>query len=264
MAKRGPKTDGGKARVRLNAVKHGVLCNAPVISGAESEEEWEAHRLAMIESLDARGYAEVALPELAALNLERLQRVARFEADVVAVELEELEEDWLHGYPEAARILGRELPRPIDLKNRAERAKLDYALVRRFRGRKHNALLSGASAERMLSSVAHAAGVELEGLHFSGVPTDADWKEFTGWTAGLVRQGIADIASRVGKDAEQLPALAMSRERQAQRQNELLVRVMRRHLERNRHRHMLPPDHKLELLLRYDQHASRHYYQAPH
>ena len=40
MAKRGPKTQAGKAVVRLNA----VLSQTPLIPVLEAEEEWQTHR----------------------------------------------------------------------------------------------------------------------------------------------------------------------------------------------------------------------------
>ena len=61
MAKPGPKTEAGKAVVRLNAVQHGVLSTTPVIPGLEREEEWDAHRVGVLESLAPQGHMEMSL-----------------------------------------------------------------------------------------------------------------------------------------------------------------------------------------------------------
>ena len=83
MARRGPKTDRGKAVVRLNAVRHGVLSVTPVIPVLESEEDWQAHRAALLASLAPEGHLEQILAERAALVLWRLQRLARYEREVI-------------------------------------------------------------------------------------------------------------------------------------------------------------------------------------
>ncbi len=83
MPKRGPKTDRGKAVVRLNAVRHGVLSVSPVIPVLESEEDWQAHRAALLASLAPEGHLEQTLAERAALVLWRLQRLARYEREAI-------------------------------------------------------------------------------------------------------------------------------------------------------------------------------------
>ena len=51
----GPKTAAGKAAVSRNAVKHGITSASPVIPGMESDEEWQAYRSGIIESLEPEG-----------------------------------------------------------------------------------------------------------------------------------------------------------------------------------------------------------------
>lgn len=82
--KRGPKTSQGKARVRLNAVRHGLCATVPVIPGVERLEEWEAHRAAIFESLAPVGHLETVLGERVAQLLWRLNRVAAYEAAELA------------------------------------------------------------------------------------------------------------------------------------------------------------------------------------
>jgi hypothetical protein len=85
LARRGPKTSGGKARIRLNAVRHGLGVTTPIIPGVERVEDWEAHRVAMLASLGPVGHLESVLAERAALAEWRLKRIAVYEvARVVA------------------------------------------------------------------------------------------------------------------------------------------------------------------------------------
>jgi hypothetical protein len=46
----GPKTAEGKAAVRLNAVRHGVLTEPPVLPMVESKERWEDLRREVLDS----------------------------------------------------------------------------------------------------------------------------------------------------------------------------------------------------------------------
>jgi hypothetical protein len=81
---RGPQTAEGKARVRLNAVRHGISARHAVIPGVERAEDWEAHRAAVLASVAAEGALEIALAERAAHALWRLQRVAAYETHALA------------------------------------------------------------------------------------------------------------------------------------------------------------------------------------
>ena len=84
MAKRGPKTEEGKAVVRWNAVRHGVLSTSPVIPGLEREEDWQAHLSGVLASFAPEGELESILAERVALLFWRLQRVARYEREAIA------------------------------------------------------------------------------------------------------------------------------------------------------------------------------------
>src|SRR5262249_51882622 len=83
LARRGPKTSAGKARVRLNAVRHGFGVMSPVIPGMENPEDWEAHRAAMLASLAPTGYLETLLAGRVALAAWRLRRITRYEVACV-------------------------------------------------------------------------------------------------------------------------------------------------------------------------------------
>src|SRR3990172_5106719 len=83
MPKRGPKTDRGKAVVRLNAVRHAVLSQSPVIPDVETEEDWQTHRTRLFDDLDPHGALEEALVERIALTLWQHQRLVRFQRAAV-------------------------------------------------------------------------------------------------------------------------------------------------------------------------------------
>ena len=85
-ARRGPRTSAGKARVALNAVRHGLGVTTPVIPGVERLEDWDAHRAAMLASLAPVGYLETVLAERAALAAWRLNRIAVYEVACVVAQ----------------------------------------------------------------------------------------------------------------------------------------------------------------------------------
>src|SRR5215218_1561094 len=67
LAKGGPATQEGKEVVKWNAVQHGIRSPAPVVPGVEKAEEWEHHRIGILESLSPEGHLELVLAERMAL-----------------------------------------------------------------------------------------------------------------------------------------------------------------------------------------------------
>src|SRR5829696_1363469 len=96
----GPKTPQGKLNVSRNATKHGILSLRPVVAHFESEQGWQRHREAILESLAPEGGLEEALAERVALCSWRLNRVLAYETESITQEqetvTEELEEDRRH------------------------------------------------------------------------------------------------------------------------------------------------------------------------
>jgi len=96
----GPKTLQGKLNVSRNATKHGILSLRPVVAHFESEQSWQRHREAILESLAPEGGLEEALAERVALCSWRLNRVIAYETESISQEQEavseELEEDRRH------------------------------------------------------------------------------------------------------------------------------------------------------------------------
>lgn len=66
----------GKSRSRMNGLKHGLRSELPVATSIEREEDWQAHRGAVIEALAPCGALEALLAERVALCSWRLGRVS--------------------------------------------------------------------------------------------------------------------------------------------------------------------------------------------
>jgi hypothetical protein len=92
----GPRSDAGKERSSRNAVRHGLRSERPVIPG-EDADEWDAFRDAVVHDLDPATTLEHELAERAALQLWRLRRAARYEAEVAADEIERVQTDAANG-----------------------------------------------------------------------------------------------------------------------------------------------------------------------
>lgn len=85
MAKRGPKSVAGRAAVRLNALRHGIFADSPVVAALEDEGDWQEHLQGTLDSLDPQGHLEQELAQRVALLLWRLRRVARYERQAIEI-----------------------------------------------------------------------------------------------------------------------------------------------------------------------------------
>ena len=81
MGQGGPKTEAGKAASSRNALRHGLLSEAPLTAAYEKPDEWQAHLRAIVESLAPRDQAEACLAERVALLHWRLRRCAAAEVE---------------------------------------------------------------------------------------------------------------------------------------------------------------------------------------
>ena len=96
MVKRGPNTERGKAASSINAVKHGLRSNAPVIPEVESSEDWDRHRAAIVASWEPEGGFETFLAERVASLSWRLNRVPRYETETTAHHIDTIPDDLGH------------------------------------------------------------------------------------------------------------------------------------------------------------------------
>ncbi len=67
---------------------HGILARVATVAG-ESPQEWDSFRGAVVASLAPVGVLELALAERAALQLWRLRRLARHEAETITAAVED-------------------------------------------------------------------------------------------------------------------------------------------------------------------------------
>ncbi len=102
----GPKTREGRAAVRLNPVKHGVLAQTPVIPLVEREEDWQRLRDGVFEYFAVEGAMEEALADRIAGIIWRLYRVVRYESEAINRYLHEVPRDW----GTSRRMSGQEMP----------------------------------------------------------------------------------------------------------------------------------------------------------
>src|SRR3954468_4465311 len=75
----GPRSPEGKERSSLNALKHGLRCERPVLPG-EDAAAWDAFRADVVRDLDPASTLEAELAERGALQWWGLRRAARYEA----------------------------------------------------------------------------------------------------------------------------------------------------------------------------------------
>jgi hypothetical protein len=107
MPTTGPKSQSGKAVSSRNASKHGILSDAPVVVLInEDPREWERHRVATIESLDAEGHIEILIAERIANLFWRLKRLERYETEMIMVRLSQIP-DHMEFIASASKALGR-------------------------------------------------------------------------------------------------------------------------------------------------------------
>jgi hypothetical protein len=79
----GPRTPEGKRASSRNALRHGLRALTPVVPGVEREADWLVHRAGLAASLAPEGYLEECLCDRIALQLWRLGRVARYERQML-------------------------------------------------------------------------------------------------------------------------------------------------------------------------------------
>ena len=265
MAKQGPKTEEGKAIVRLNAVQHGVLSTTPVIPDLEREEDWDAHRAGMVASLAPQGYLEATLAERIALLLWRLQRVARYESDAIASSQERVLEDLrdrLQRSPYVSSRLDSVQPEDSELEMRfAQDTVRGLALLREG---KDGERLSGDRACGALIVLAKEAGIDLDEIEVAGVPDDVEWEDFSGWTVGLVRQAAQAIATQAEKEFADLCEAALEEARVDFGMKTIYADRVARERETMRRERLLPDEDTLNKVIRYEAHLHRQLLQTMH
>ena len=92
---------------RLNAIKHGITSNSPVIPGIEDEAAWQRHRDGIRDSLGCEGLFEEVFAERVASLTWRLYRVVRFEVTSTMNRIEGVAQELATLRSYAAGVLAR-------------------------------------------------------------------------------------------------------------------------------------------------------------
>jgi len=269
LAKGGPATQEGKEVVKWNAVQHGIRSPAPVVPGVEKKEDWEEHRDGMLESLHPEGHLEFVLAERVALLSWRLHRVTRYETESIALYQERVEDDLAK-----ERRFESGPTHPEAVRSNAKSDEQDYKLLKRFVKMKDDKRLSSFDADIIIWGAMECADKVAEGevdseellesVSVPGLPDSDSWEGYEGWTAGLVRAVMEQIAKATGEEPEELLEAATRDARfKADRTKQETEKVERdlRNMARER---LLPDEKTLEKVARYEAHLSRLFHKAVH
>ncbi len=137
----GPRTPAGKAKVSLNAVKHGLGARDAILPN-ENPDDFDAFRAELLTSLDPQGALESLLAEKIVADAWRLGRVPRFESamythgsrELLVRQAEELvkgfestQKDRVLASLEHKRVAARDREAHADAEERLARARADLA-----------------------------------------------------------------------------------------------------------------------------------------
>lgn len=257
---------------RWNATRHGVRSPAPVVPGIEAQEDWERHLSGILDSLAPQGHLETVLAERVALLSWRLHRVTRFETESIALYQEQAEDDLARNRRFDSRALGAE--HPEDVRKSLQAAQATHRLLKRLPKLEADKRLSSLDADTILWAVAEYADRVAEGevapedlleeLSIPGVPEDADWEDYEGWTAGTVRAGVEAVARATDEDPEELLEAATAGARRDVTGKEQAAERVERDLKMMSRQRLLPDDKTLEKVARYEAHLSRLLFKSLH
>jgi len=275
-----------------------------VVLGLEQSEHWETHCNRIFKSLAPEGTLEKALAERVALCLWRLNRLHRYETAITCVGLERIEEQ-LRPRPPAVRIpfpglepdeedldtlqpeeaLGKILKELKEKRDTVEMWAGTHRLLEQLPELSDDAPVSGDDAYGVFEDLLGALPEEEEGADIEdqdfliglGLPEDEvnDAYRWDGWTAGMVRKGLAEFAYSIGIAPERLLTKALKKRRGIQEQNmdevqrlEATVKVLRQRMKTKEdcltRERMLPDVNTLQKITRYEAHLSRQLLQALH
>ena len=104
----------------------------------------------------------------------------------------------------------------------------------------------------------------LEGISVPGFPEGAEWEDYEGWTAGMVRVGIEAVANATGEDPEELLEATIDGARRDIIGKEQAAERVKQDLEKLSRERLLPDEKTLEKVARYEAHLQRGLYKALH
>jgi hypothetical protein len=266
----GPKSSNGKGVSSINSVKHGLLAEAPILSGLESRKAWERHRNGVLESTAPVGYLEKLLTIRLAVVSWKMWRVARYEAEVAGAAVAAAEID-LAGRAEDGLCKPSD---PAGARAKAETASLIVEILKNLAtmtdGEKLDKYLAAATVWALWQELPR--DVQDIDISISGVPDDdAEFNAFDQWTAGLLRKAAEVYAAAARMTPEALLhkcvlSVCKKREDAEEEERDLVVRGERWKLlldREHRSRKPLEPD-VLDKVGRYETHLERSFFRILH
>jgi hypothetical protein len=269
LAKGGPATQEGKEVVKWNATRHGIRSPAPVVPGVEKAEDWEEYRDGILESLHPEGHLEFVLAERAALLSWRLHRVVRYETENIALSQERVEDDLAR-----ERRFESGPAHPEAVRGNAKSDEQDYKLLKRFAKMKDDKGLSSFDADIIIWGAMECADKVAEGevdteellesVSVAGLPDSDSWEGYEGWSAGLVRAVIQNVAQATDEVPEELLEAATRDARFKMERTKREAEKVERDLRNMARERLLPDEKTLEKVARYEAHLARGLYKALH
>jgi hypothetical protein len=253
----GPRTDDGKERSSLNATKHGLRSERPVLP-TEDADEWDAFRADIVATLAPANTIERELAERVALQMWRQRRAARYEVEVCADEYEgsALDSlDALHG---------------VNTNGAPQEAMQKLIAVLDARMEIHAGALDTLETARNLATMPADAAIDEGDSCALLVSVGAEKDDAFPLTAGALRRAMARVSGKT--EAEALALAVLDAEEYVQ---ECALRIAETEEQKKRwgelyQRRMLARMHDQKLLqktaldrvVRYEAHVSRQLEQA--
>lgn len=259
----GPTSISGKLVASKNSIRHGLLSTRLVIPELESEKEWVAHHREIFESIFPVGGLETKLVERIAINLWRLNRVARYEAEVIRVSQESAIESVAHKrkYASITEELTSKAANPEEA--------ADWAKVASERKRIATSLVS-AEESKSFNDTEVRSLLQIAWGHvktFSNISGE-DWPpnrvDFKVWNKGNICQLLEWMAQKDGQNGKQFINNLLKAIDVDLHQSKKYSQETARDLDFYKREHLLPSQPVLEYLCRYESHLHRSFQRDLH
>lgn len=269
----GPATERGKAVSKLNATRHGLLSESPVVSAVETREGWEDHRAGVMESISPAGHLESTLAERVALLSWRLHRVTRYETESISLSQEKIEEEIHERGCFMRSIKGGSIADPThpeDIRGEAQWSKQRHNALKRLPRLSDGKTMKGSAPSDVIHGVLMKAQrlteeeIAVEELPLPGVGEDEAIEELGPMKAGDVWGCVQSIADAAGLDAEELLERATYEAGCEARGSAYRLEETEREIDRRSRERLLPDTPELEKIARYEAHLSKQLYAALH
>lgn len=272
----GPKTEEGKSRSSMNALKHGLRSESLAVSVLESSEEWNRHRDHVLRDLSPVGYLESLLAERIASTLWRLGRVVRYETLSISSSMETAPEDRKRmESPGNGWNMSKET---LDLEKEKESLSWFEAIVsilealpKAKAGEKVNPgtawglveLASDESGEFLLGEE-DEEGTRPYLIDLSEMPDESPVDEWPGWTMGYLRTVLSRVAELAKMEYEDLYSMTLESTRNMRDSSRDTVKKEEEALERLRRARLIPNEGTLDKISRYETTLERSLYKTLH